>query len=305
MRKLAILLLVIFALNITGCTSLTDDLPDIKNLEKLQLVEATQVFDRKGRLISKLFEENRVVVPISSVAPELKYAIIANEDIRFYNHLGVDPIGIVRAVVVNIRSGGISEGASTITQQLVRNMFLNQDQTFVRKIKEAAIAVLLERRFSKEEILEAYLNQIYFGEGVYGVEAASQLYFNKSAKDLTLAEAALIAGIPKGPNIYSPYVNEEAAFNRRQTVLEGLAKTDYVSKEEIEKAKQEPMIIAERKKRDAKASYFLDYIAGELASRYGEDKVYRGGLKVYTTLDIDVQKAAENILRDRQGAVLS
>ena len=305
MRKLAMLLMIIFALNITGCTNLTDDLPDIDRLEKLQLIEATQVFDRNGKLISNLFEENRVVVPINEIPEVLQYAVIANEDTRFYNHVGIDPIGIARAIFVNIRSGEISEGASTITQQLVKNMFLTQERTFTRKFKEAMIALKIERKFSKEEILEAYLNEIYFGEGVYGVEAASQLYFNKSVRNLTLAEAALIAGIPKGPNIYSPHASMEAAYKRRQTVLEVLGQTDYVSKEEIEKAKKEPMVIAEKKKRDAQASYFLDYIAAELVKVYGEDKVYRGGLKVYTTLDLGIQKAAENVLRDRQGAVLS
>jgi penicillin-binding protein 1A len=184
-------------------------------------------------------------------------------------------------------------------------MFLTQEQTFERKIKEAVLALVIERRFSKQEILEAYLNQIYFGEGAYGVETASQLYFDKSARDLTLAESAMLAGLPRGPSIYSPYKDKEAALQRRAVVLAGLEKNGYISRAEFEKAKNEPLKLAEKKKRTAQASYFLDYIAQELVDRYGTDKVYKGGLKVYTTLDVEVQQAAEAVLGELQGAVLA
>jgi penicillin-binding protein 1A len=280
-------------------------LPNIDKLERLEMVEATQVFDGDGKLLSKLFEENRTVVSINNIAPDLQNAIVANEDIRFYKHLGVDPIGILRAAFVNLKSGNVVEGGSTITQQLAKNMFLSQEQTFTRKIKEAVLAFLIERKFSKQEILEAYLNQIYFGEGTYGVEAAAQMYFGKRAKELTLAESALLAGLPKGPNLYSPYTNPEAAVTRRGVVLSVLERTGYITREEFELAKNQPLKLAGKRQRIAQASYFLDYIASELVERYGSDVVYKGGLKVYTTLDIKVQQAAEAVLGDRQGAVFA
>ncbi|MDF2500700.1 MAG: pbpF [Anaerosporomusa subterranea] len=286
----------------SGCTSL--GLPSPENLNDLHFVEATQVFDVNGQLISKLFEENRIVVPISRVNPYIYQAIIANEDTRFYQHFGIDPIGILRAIVVNLRRGEVAEGGSTITQQLARNMFLNQEQTLLRKIREAILALMIERRFSKQEILQAYLNQVYFGEGAYGVEAASQMYFGKHAADLSLAESALLAGLPRGPNIYSPYVDVNAAKKRRGVVLTGMAAAGFISDEEAKTANREEVITAGKKKRTVQASYFLDYVANELVGRYGANQVYKGGLKVYTTLDIKAQQIAETVLGEQQGAVL-
>lgn len=279
-------------------------LPRTDNLENLQMVEATQVLDINGNLISKLFEENRTVVTISNISNNLINAIIANEDVRFYKHIGIDPIGILRAVIVNLKKGEVTEGGSTITQQLAKNMFLTQERTILRKIKEALLAILIERKFSKQEILQAYLNQVYFGEGSYGVEAASQVYFGKHAKDLSLAESALLAGLPRGPNIYSPYVDLNAALSRRAVVLNGMVKNGYITEEERDIANSEPIVLAGKKKRVVQASYFLDYVAQELVGKYGANRVYKGGLKVYTTLDIKHQQAAETVLKDYQGAVL-
>lgn len=280
-------------------------LPDTNSLDRLNLVAATQVFDINGQLISKLFEENRIVVTVNNISPYVQHAIIANEDTRFYNHYGVDPIGIIRAIVVNIRMGQLVEGGSTITQQLAKNMFLTQERTLTRKIKEVILALIIERRFSKQEIMQAYLNQIYFGEGAYGVEAAAQLYFGKHAKGLSLSESALLAGLPRGPNIYSPYVNMQAALDRRAMVLAGMVKEGYITEKQAAQANAEPISVAGKKKRVVQASYFLDYIANELVGRYGTNRVYKGGLKVYTTLDIQQQQAAEAVLGERQGAVLS
>jgi penicillin-binding protein 1A len=280
-------------------------LPQTDNLEQLQLVAATQVFDINGQLISKLFEENRIVVSINNISPYVQQAIVANEDTRFYSHFGIDPIGIIRAAVINLRHGSIVEGGSTITQQLAKNLFLTQEQTFVRKIKEALLAILIERKFSKQEILQAYLNQVYFGEGAYGIEAASQLYIGKHASELTLAESALLAGLPRGPNIYSPYSDMNAALSRRAVVLAGLVKERYITEQQAAIANNEQVQLAGKKKRAVQASYFLDYVANELVGRYGANRVYKGGLKVYTTLDTKTQQAAEAVLGEFQGAVLA
>lgn len=280
-------------------------IPDIENLNNLKLVSATQVYDVNGKLISKLFEENRVIVTLSNVSPFVSQAIIANEDSRFYNHFGIDPIGILRAAYVNITQGEIVEGGSTITQQLAKNLFLTQEQTFTRKIKEVILAIVIEQKFSKQEILQAYLNQVYFGEGAYGVEAASQLYFGKRASELTISESALLAGLPRGPNIYSPYVDPEAAMNRRSVVLASMVKEGYITQQQATAASKDPLQLSGKKKRAVQASFFLDYIANELVGRYGANRVYKGGLKVYTTLDLNIQKEAEAILGKMQGAVLT
>lgn len=280
-------------------------LPKADNLESLQMVAATQVYDINGQLISKLFEENRIVVTINNMSPYIQHAIVANEDIRFYWHIGVDPIGLLRAIWVNIRSGSLVEGGSTITQQLAREMFLTQERTFTRKIKEAVLALIIERRFSKQEILQAYLNQVYFGEGAYGVETASQVYLGKHASELTLGESALIAGLPRGPNIYSPYADMNAALKRRSVVLSGMVKAGYITEAQAAQADAEAIVLAGKKKRVVQASYFIDYIANDLVGKYGANRVYKGGLKVYTSLDIKTQQAAEGVLGQYQGAVLA
>ena len=280
-------------------------LPQTNKLENLQFMKATQVFDVNGQLISKLFEENRIVVPISSMAYYVQQAIIDNEDTRFYSHAGVDPIGIVRALWVDLRMGSFAEGGSTLTQQLAKNMFLTQEKTFTRKIKEVLIALIIERKYSKQEILQAYLNQVYFGEGAYGVESASQVYFGKHASELTLGESAMIAGLPRGPSAYSPYADSKAALARRAEVLDTLVKMNHITIAQADAANKEPFLLVGKKKRTVQASYFLDYVANELVGRYGANRVYKGGLKVYTTLDIKTQQAAEAALGKYQGAVLA
>ena len=247
-------------------------LPDAQDMNQLKLMSASQVYDIRGELIAKLFEENRVVVPLNKMSPYLIDAIIANEDTRFYQHRGIDPIGIARALVVNITSGDIAEGGSTITQQLARGMFLNQDRTLLRKIREAILAIKLDVRFSKEEILHAYLNQIYLGEGAYGVEAASHGLFWKSAGDLDLSESAMIAGLAKGPIYYSPYNNIERAKERRDTVINGMYLQGYITEAMKEDATQEVLKIKSKRERSVKASYFLDYVAKELVDLYGGRK---------------------------------
>lgn len=305
-RNITIAIAVFIILSIfTATGNAFLNLPNTSNLDSLTFKTATQVYDINGQLISKLFEENRIVVSINNISPYIQQAIIANEDSRFYNHFGVDPIGILRAFWVDIQRRQIVEGGSTITQQLAKNMFLTQEQTWIRKIKEALLAFIIESKFSKQEILQAYLNQVYFGEGAYGVESASQIYFGKHASELSLSESALLAGLPRGPNIYSPYIDSKAAIERRRVVLNGMIKEEYISAEQANTAQAEPLTLAGKKKRTVQASYFLDYISNELVSRYGANRVYKGGLKVYTTLDIKQQQIAEGVLGENQGAVLA
>lgn len=304
MRQLCIICIIVI-ISLFANIGYAFFMPQVDSLDNLHLVAATQVFDSNGQLISKLFEENRIVVSINNISPYIQKAIIANEDSRFYNHIGVDPIGIIRAMWVNLRSGGLVEGGSTLTQQLVKNMFLTQERTFTRKIKEIFWSIIIERKFSKQEILQAYLNQVYFGEGAYGVEASAQVYFGKHANELNLAESALLAGLPRGPNIYSPYVDNKAALERRATVLAGMLKEGYITQQQLEMAEKEPIILAGKKKRTIQASYFIDYVANELVERYGANRVYKGGLKVYTTMDSKVQQEAEAVLGKYQGAVLA
>lgn len=280
------------------------DLPRADSLESFRYRAATQVFDCHDEMIAKLFDQNRVPISIHEMSPYLMQAVVANEDTRFATHLGIDPIGILRSLVRNLVAGEIVEGGSTVTQQLAREMFLTQEKTMIRKMKEALLALVLEQKFSKEEIMEAYLNQVYFGEGAYGAEAAAQVYFRKSAGELTLAESALIVGLARGPHLFSPYRDMESALARRAEVLDGMYKMGYISLAEKEMANEAVIPLFEQDKREVKASYFLDYIAQRLADEYGEERVYQGGLKVYTTLDPKVQKEAEQVLGDRQGAVL-
>jgi penicillin-binding protein 1A len=280
------------------------DLPDAAKMNDLQLISASQVYDKDGNLISKLFEQNRLVVPSSKMSPYLEKAIVANEDARFYRHYGIDPIGIGRAMLQNIKSGSIAEGGSTVTQQLAREMFLSQEQTLTRKLKEAVLAVTLESRFSKAEIMEAYLNQVYLGEGAYGVEAAAQKYFGKTAAELDIAESALIAGLARGPVLYSPFRDMESALKRRAAVLDNMYAKGYITAEEKAAANDAAIKLAPKTVR-ARASYFIDYVAGRLVEKFGEDMVYRHGLKIYTTLDMKKQQAAEGVLGDVQGAIVA
>ncbi|MBQ2113782.1 MAG: PBP1A family penicillin-binding protein [Selenomonadales bacterium] len=280
------------------------DLPKADSLQSFRYRAATQVFDCNDEPFAKLFEQNRVPVSIGEMSRYLPLAVVANEDTRFASHLGIDPIGIMRSLVRNIRAGEIVEGGSTVTQQLAREMFLTQERTMTRKLKEALLALVLEQKFTKEEIMEAYLNQVYFGEGAYGVEAASQAYFRKKARDLTLAESALIAGLARGPRLFSPYRDMDAARQRRAVVLAEMREIGFINEGEEWAANQEEIPIFEGKKREVEASYFLDYIAQKLVEKYGEERVYQGGLKVYTTLDLAMQKEAESVLKEREGAVL-
>ena len=257
---------------------------------------SSQIFDINGDLICNLhLEENRLPIKIANMPKDLQNAFVAVEDARFYKHCGIDPLGIMRAAVVNITAGSVSEGGSTITQQLAKNAYLSQERTLKRKIQEMFLALQIERQYSKQEILEMYLNQIYFGQGAYGIQAAAKTYFNKNAEDLTLPECAMLAGIPKSPNYYSPFNNLKAAKARQEVVLNQMVKYQYIDSETAARAKATEIVLAEpggAKSRQL-ASYFIDYVTQILIEKYGADAVYKEGLKIYTTLDLNMQKAAE------------
>ncbi|HHW08975.1 MAG TPA: penicillin-binding protein 1A [Firmicutes bacterium] len=256
----------------------------------------TYVYDAKGRVITRFFKENRDPVPLVEIPLYLRHAVIAIEDERFYSHHGIDLRSTLRALWVNAKAKTIKQGGSTITQQLAKNAFLSHERTWTRKLRELLWTIQIERAYTKDEILEAYLNLIYFGHGAHGVAAAAQTYFGKPVQELTLAEAAFIAGVSRSPSLYSPYINPEAAVKRRNLILDVMAEQGYISRLEAEMAKATPLEVKPLKKSEENAPYFADYILQQLLELYGENRVYGGGLKVYTTLDLDIQKAAEKAL---------
>ncbi|WP_443867419.1 transglycosylase domain-containing protein, partial [Megasphaera sp.] len=230
----------------------------------------------------------------------LQNAFIAAEDNRFYEHIGIDPIGIFRAIFANLTNRGIAQGGSTITQQLAKNAFLSQEQTLKRKIQEAMLALEIEHKYSKKEILEMYMNQIYFGQGAYGIQTAAKTYFNKDVNELTLTQCAMLAGLPKSPNYYSPFNNLNEAKKRKNVVLDQMVKYGYVSAAEAEDAKNQDLGLSkshQSKEADEYAS-FIDYVSQQVAKKYGDDALYKEGLKIYTTMDVDKQHAAVRAMRN-------
>jgi len=280
--------------------SVSSGLPDIS--ANIAPDASSRIYDAKGRLITTVHaEENRLPVSIDEVPANLQNAFIAVEDNRFYEHHGVDPLGIIRAVFRNIISGNATaQGGSTITQQLARNAFLSQEQTLKRKLLEAFLALKIERQYTKKEILEMYMNQIYFGQGCYGIQTASKVYFGKDVKDLSLAQCALIAGLPNSPNYYSPFHSVEAAKQRQSIVLDQMVKYGYITEEDAAAAKEADIQLVQPQKQrgtDSVASYFVNYVIHLISEKYDSDAIYKEGLQIYTTLDLDLQKEAEAALK--------
>jgi penicillin-binding protein 1A len=302
--KVFLLVIIVFAVMITGIglgflTASLNTKPSLAN--DIRPPASSQIYDINGNLITNIHSaENRVPVKLNKIPKNLINAFVAVEDARFYQHSGIDPRGILRAVWSNITNHGVSEGGSTITQQLAKNAYLTQEQTIKRKIQEAFLALQLERQFTKNEILELYLNQIYFGQGAYGVQAAAQTYFGKNVEDLSLSECAMLAGIPKSPNYYSPLNNFKAANERKSVVLEQMQKYEYLDSATAHKANTEEIKLVKHtasKETTTVGSYFIDYVTQKLIDKYGADAVYKEGLKIYTTLDLDMQRAAENAMK--------
>ena len=278
---------------------LSRDLPQISNVENFKPMLSSLLYSSDGRVIADFGIEKRQRTSLARIPPHLTDAIIAVEDQNFYAHFGIDPIGILRALIVDIRLGRMAQGGSTITQQLARNLFLTMNRDVSRKIREAILALQIERSYTKEQILELYLNQIYLGHGAYGVEEASQFYFGKRVEDIGLAECALLAALPKAPNNYSPRQNPKAARRRRNVVLQLMYQEGYITREECIEAKLEPInLTSSTSRRTTLAPYFSEYVRRQLMDRYGYDAVYKGGLKVYTTLDLDMQAAAETAIAE-------
>jgi 1A family penicillin-binding protein len=260
---------------------------------------STRIYDRNGVLLYEIDDPRggrRTLAKLSEISPYLIQATIATEDANFYQHPGVDPMGLARAVYHAIKDREITVGGSTIPQQLVKLVFLSPERTIRRKIKEAVLAAEISRRYSKDQILEIYLNEIYYGNRAYGIEAAAEVYFGKRAADLTLAEAALLAGIPQAPAVYDPFTNPEAARERRSQVLRLMVKNGYITEAQAQAAEKEPLPTA-RVSLDLKAPHFVMYVRQQLEQRYGPEVLYKAGLQVTTTLDYNLQVIAEEQVR--------
>ncbi|WP_418792227.1 transglycosylase domain-containing protein [Phosphitispora sp. TUW77] len=261
----------------------------------------TIIYDKDNNEIARIYVENRELVTLQEVPQSVKNAILATEDIRFYEHKGIDIVRIGGALIADIKAGRAEQGASTITQQLIKRAFLSPEKKLVRKIQEAFLAIQLERKYTKDQIFEMYLNQIYYGGGAYGIQSAAQAFFEKPVKDLTLEEAALLAALPRAPGYYDPYKNPEAALKRRNLVLNNMVRYDLISAAEAETAKATEIKLGDSKPaqtKNYKFPYFVDYVTDLIIEEYGEDMVYKEGLAVYTTLDPKIQTLAEEAMAD-------
>ena len=296
-KKVGILLLFLFGIIFGSMAgffiALTRDLPQIRNLESFKPSSTTRIYSMDEVLLTEFFLEKRDPVPIKIIPDNLKKALIITEDRSFYQHSGIDLKGILRAVFRDIKAGKFVEGASTITQQLSKTLFLQPRKTILRKAKEAFLSFQIERRYTKDEILELYLNQVYFGSGAYGVESAARIYFGKSVSELDLSECALLAGLPKSPSRYSPLIDKGMAIKRRNIVLKQMKDTGVITQAAFNIAKEAPLNLNKQNISRVKAPYFIEFIKFFLENTIGSSRLYKGGLTVVTTLDFKLQKAAE------------
>jgi penicillin-binding protein 1A len=301
LKVLLLALLVFVAGSVCGGAlgaflALTRDLPSIRELEDFRPSAATRLVSTEGKVIGEFFVEKRLPITLAEIPPYLKQAVIAVEDQHFYEHAGIDWQGIIRAGVKDLMAGRIVEGGSTITQQLAKLLFLDSERTMRRKVKEALLALQIERRYRKDEILTLYLNQIYLGSGTYGVEAAANLYFGKHVWELDLSECALIAGLSRAPSVYSPLINPEKALARRALVLKRLRESDIITEGQYSLALEKPLRLAPPAGSGASTLYFADYLRPQLEEALGANLLYRGGLTVQTTLSDNWQRIAEQAL---------
>ena len=268
-------------------------LPKVDRLADYRPPILSQVFGEDGSLVGEFYLERRTVVAVDKIPRRLIQAFVSAEDSNFYQHKGIDYLGVLRAAAKNLISMSKKEGASTITQQVAKSMLLTPEKKFSRKLKEAILAKKMEERLSKDEILYIYLNQIYLGSGAYGVQLAAETYFGKEVDKLTLAEMAMMAGLPKAPNSYSPIKHLDKAKERQSYVLERMVKEGYITRAEADHAKAEPILIHSLKKVNAdQSAYFLEQVRQQLEEKYGEERLYKGGLKIYTTMNAEMQKGA-------------
>ena len=283
------------------------NLPDVRVLRSYVPAETSYVYDIKGRLMTSLHgEANRETATLEQMSPHLKTAVVAIEDSNFYRHNGLNPYSIGRAALANYRKGGVSEGASTLTMQLVKNLFLTRERTFSRKLAEAILAIRVEQVFSKEEILEMYLNNIYWGHNNYGIQTASESYFNKSAKDLNLAEAAVLAGLIQAPEQYSPFLNYSNTKARQKQVLARMRTLNWITPEEEKEALQAKLLVGKPTAwRKSKSPFITEAVTKELEERFGRETVRQGGIRVQTTIDMDFQRMAEESVRESHNMLQS
>jgi penicillin-binding protein 1A len=279
------------------------NLPDVRVLRNYVPSETSYIYDINGTLLYSLHDEaNREVVDTDAISPHLKRAVLAVEDSYFYSHNGINPSSVGRAMLANVEAGSTVEGGSTITMQLVKNLFLTPERAISRKVAEAVLALRLEQIFSKDEILEMYLNQVYWGHNNYGVETAAQSYFNKSAKDLSLPEAAMMAGLIQAPESYSPFYNYQNTKQRQAIVLNRMRQLGWITPDEEVAARDAPLLVGEIKSfRSSISPYITEATVQELKQRFGNDAVVKGGMRVQTTVDLNMQQMAEATVQ-RQNA---
>jgi len=295
MRRKILLMMIILSVLIGTVSGFAfwaiSDLPSTSMLQEYIPLESSMVFSSDGKVLAEFYLERRTFIPYYQIPDHVKKAFIAVEDVRFYNHPGVDFIGVTRALWHDIQAGGVVEGGSTITQQLARMLFLKPDKSIKRKIKEAALSILIEQRYTKDEILGMYLNQAYFGTRAYGIEAASQTYFGKTTKELSIADAALLASMPKAPSIYSPFKNPEKAKFRRAIALRQMVDSHLITEAQAEEAENVPLP-QNPHFRKYDAPYFIETLRQNLEDKVG-NALYTSGYKIYSTLDSGMQEAAE------------
>lgn len=298
MSRLAFYLLALAAAGLIAAAAavgrrLTADIPSFEALERYQPPLSTRVFDADDALIAELSIEKRALLTLPQIPVDLQNAVLAIEDSRFFSHWGISPRGIIRAGLANLLAGHKVQGASTLTQQLAKIIFLSPERSYQRKLREIVLAIQIERNLSKEEIFQLYLNQIYFGEGAYGAQAAAAIYFGKDIKELKLAESALLAGLPKSPNNLSPFRNPKAAEKRRGLVLERMREEGFISVADEKAARAVPVPTLRPLQTGIQAPYFIEYVRRQVEPKYGYNTLWRGGLSIHTTLDLKMQKIAE------------
>ncbi|WP_249961346.1 penicillin-binding protein 1A [Histophilus somni] len=306
MRIAKLIFSTLLTLIILGCVvvgifyiQIKKDLPSVDGLKTVELQQPMQIYTADGKLIGEVGEQRRIPVKLQDIPQKLIEAVLATEDNRFYEHHGLDPIGIARAISVAISKGNASQGASTITQQLARNFFLTPEKNLVRKIKEAILAIEIEHVLTKDEILELYLNKIYFGYRAYGVAAAAKTYFGKELSQLTLSEMAVIAGLPKAPSTMNPISSLKRAQDRRNVVLGRMLETNYISKAEYDAAISEPIVASYHGTQlEFRADYVSEMVRQEMVRRFGEEQAYTKGYKVFTTILSKDQAQAQKALRE-------
>ncbi|RKY65482.1 MAG: hypothetical protein DRQ02_10200, partial [Candidatus Latescibacterota bacterium] len=274
-------------------------LPSLQELENFRPKLITTVYSADGQVLKRFAEQRREYTPYERIPTQLIDAVVATEGRRFWQHWGLDLSGIFRAALSNLKAGRIVQGGSTITQQLARNLFLSQKVSLERKIKEQLTAIRIERAYSKQEILEMYLNQVYFGHGAWGAQAASRLYFSKDVENLSLNQCATLAGLLKAPTLYSPLDYPLRAIKRRNHVLKRMAELEMISKEEAEEISDQDLELNPQLEEPGEAPYFVEYVRQQLEKKYGSQLLYEEGVSVYTTLNLKLQKIAEKVLLEQ------